>query len=71
MIEDQVVVGRLDKLGLRDRSISVGVYEGKDKLLPAPGELKQNERGTRVIVRELKKVKPLIWGRFSSGKAKP
>jgi len=71
VIEDQVVVGRLDKLGLRDRSISLGVYDGKDKLLPAPGDLKQNERGTRVIIRELKSVKPLIWGRFRSEKAKP
>ena len=71
VIEDQVVVGRLDKLGVQDRSISVGVYSGTDKLLPAQGAFRQNERGTRVIVREFKKLKPLIWGQFNRRKVKP
>ena len=70
VIEDQIIVGRLDRLGVVDRSISVGVYDGTDKLMPSPGDFRQNSTGTRVIIRELKKLKPLIWGKFSKGKAK-
>ena len=70
VIEDQIIVGRLDRLGVVARSISVGVYDGTDKLMPSPGDFRQNSTGTRVIIRELKKLKPLIWGKFSKGKAK-
>lgn len=70
IIEDQVVMGRMERYGIRDYSLSLGVYQGKDKLLPQPGLLKHTPKGTRVILSQLKRVKPLIWGRFSSGAAK-
>jgi hypothetical protein len=62
LIEDQVVVGRMDKVGVRDWRLTVGVYRGGDRLLPASGALKHNKSGTRVELRLLKAVSPLIWG---------
>ena len=68
VVEDRVVIGKLDKYGIRDYQISLGVYDGKDKLLPEPGPFQTNAKGTRVMLKELRRVKPLIWGRFGKSK---